>query len=76
MINIEREANLSGLHDKECNIMRLLAGSLRRTSRSRWRQHLLRAIVPGVDGDSASSTEIYALASALSRIARCGRISP
>src|SRR3970282_244189 len=69
LINIERESNLSGrLHDKG---MQIIAGFLR----SRFAQDKplsLSASIcceqsySGVDGDSASSTEIYALLSALS----------
>ena len=69
LINVEREANLSGrLHDKG---MQIIAGFLR----SRFAQDKplsLSASIcfeqsySGVDGDSASSTEIYALLSALS----------
>jgi lon-related putative ATP-dependent protease len=71
IINIEREAELSGrTHDKG---MQILAGYLR----SKYAQDkplTLTASVcfeqsySGVDGDSASSTEIYALLSALSGI--------
>ncbi len=69
LINIEREANLSGrLHDKGVHI---IAGYLR----SRFAQDKPLSLAAsicfeqsysGVDGDSASSTEIYALVSALS----------
>jgi len=69
LINIERESNLSGrLHDKG---MQIIAGFLR----SRFAQDKplsLSASIcfeqsySGVDGDSASSTEVYALLSALS----------
>ncbi len=69
LINIEREANLSGrFHDKGVHI---IAGYLR----SRFAQDKPLSLAAsicfeqsysGVDGDSASSTEIYALASALS----------
>src|SRR6266581_882434 len=69
LINIEREANLSGrFHDKGIHI---IAGYLR----SRFAQDKPLSLAAsicfeqsysGVDGDSASSTEIYALASALS----------
>jgi lon-related putative ATP-dependent protease len=71
IINIEREAELSGrTHDKG---MQILAGYLR----SKYAQDkplTLTASVcfeqsySGVDGDSASSTELYALLSALSGI--------
>ncbi|MDP9147121.1 MAG: AAA family ATPase [Acidobacteriota bacterium] len=69
LINIEREANLSGrFHDKGVHI---ISGFLR----SRFAQNSplsLSASIcfeqsySGVDGDSASSTEVYALLSALS----------
>jgi predicted ATP-dependent protease len=69
LINIEREANLSGrFHDKG---MHIIAGYLR----SRFAQDKPLSLAAsicfeqsysGVDGDSASSTEIYALVSALS----------
>src|SRR2546422_5980919 len=68
LINIERESNLSGrFHDKGEHI---IAGYLR----SRFAQGKPLSLAAsicfeqsysGVDGDSASSTEIYALASAL-----------
>lgn len=69
LINIEREANLSGrFHDKG---MQIIAGYLR----SRFAQDKPLSLAAsicfeqsysGVDGDSASATEIYALLSALS----------
>jgi predicted ATP-dependent protease len=69
LINIEREANLSGrFHDKGVHI---IAGYLR----SRFAQDKPLSLAAslcfeqsysGVDGDSASSTEVYALLSALS----------
>jgi ATP-dependent Lon protease len=69
LINIEREANLSGrFHDKGVHI---IAGFLR----SRFAQDKPLSLAAsicfeqsysGVDGDSASSTEVYALLSALS----------
>jgi predicted ATP-dependent protease len=69
LINIEREANLSGrFHDKGVHI---IAGYLR----SRFAQDKPLSLAAsicfeqsysGIDGDSASSTEIYALVSALS----------
>ena len=69
LINIEREANLSGrLHDKG---MQIIAGYLR-TQFAQDKPLSLAASIcfeqsyTGVDGDSASSTEIYALLSALS----------
>jgi ATP-dependent Lon protease len=71
LINIERESNLSGrLHDKGVHI---IAGYLR----SRFAQDKPLSLAAsicfeqsysGVDGDSASSTEIYALVSALSSL--------
>lgn len=69
LINIERESNLSGrFHDKGVHI---IAGYLRSTF-ARDKPLSLSASIcfeqsySGVDGDSASSTEIYALLSALS----------
>jgi predicted ATP-dependent protease len=69
LINIERESNLSGrIHDKG---MHIIAGFLR----SRFAQDKPLSLAAsicfeqsysGIDGDSASSTEIYALLSALS----------
>jgi predicted ATP-dependent protease len=71
LINIERESNLSGrLHDKG---MHIIAGYLR----SRFAQDKPLSLAAslcfeqsysGVDGDSASSTEVYALLSALSGV--------
>src|SRR5260221_8946276 len=71
LINIEREANLSGrFHDKGVHI---IAGFLR----SRFAQDKPLSLAAsicfeqsysGVDGDSASSTEVYALLSALSGV--------
>lgn len=69
LINIEREANLSGrFHDKGIHI---IAGYLRSQFAQDKPLSLAASICfeqsySGVDGDSASSTEIYALASALS----------
>jgi predicted ATP-dependent protease len=69
LINIEREANLSGrFHDKGVHI---IAGYLRSQFAQDKPLSLAASICfeqsySGVDGDSASSTEIYALASALS----------
>src|SRR5690242_4032325 len=69
LINIEREANLSGqLHDKG---MQIIAGYLRSQFAQDKPLSLAASICfeqsySGVDGDSASSTEIYALLSALS----------
>jgi len=69
LINIERESNLSGrFHDKGVHI---ISGFLR----SRFAQNKPLSLAAsicfeqsysGVDGDSASSTEVYALVSALS----------
>jgi predicted ATP-dependent protease len=69
LINVERESNLSGrIHDKG---MHIIAGFLR----SRFAQDKPLSLAAsicfeqsysGIDGDSASSTEIYALLSALS----------
>ncbi len=71
IINIEREADLSGpSHNKGVLI---LAGYLR-SKYSAHKQLLLSASIAfeqsysGVDGDSASSTEVYALLSSLSGI--------
>jgi predicted ATP-dependent protease len=69
LINIERESNLSGrLHDKGVHI---IAGYLRSKFAQDKPLSLAASICfeqsySGVDGDSASSTEIYALVSALS----------
>jgi ATP-dependent Lon protease len=69
LINIEREANLSGrFHDKGVHI---IAGFLRSCFAQDKPLSLTASICfeqsySGVDGDSASSTEIYALVSALS----------
>jgi ATP-dependent Lon protease len=69
LINIEREANLSGrFHDKG---MHIIAGYLRSQFAQDKPLSLAASICfeqsySGVDGDSASSTEIYALTSALS----------
>jgi predicted ATP-dependent protease len=69
LINIEREANLSGhLHDKG---MQIIAGYMRSQFAQDKPLSLAASICfeqsySGVDGDSASSTEIYALLSALS----------
>src|SRR5271170_4317325 len=71
IINIEREANLSGrFHDKGVHI---ISGYLRGLFAQDKPLSLAASICfeqsySGVDGDSASSTEIYALASALSGI--------
>jgi predicted ATP-dependent protease len=69
LINIEREANLSGrFHDKG---MQIIAGYLRNRFAQNKPLSLAASICfeqsySGVDGDSASITEIYALLSALS----------
>jgi ATP-dependent Lon protease len=69
LINVEREANLSGrLHDKG---MQIIAGYLRSKFAQDKPLSLAASICfeqsySGIDGDSASSTEIYALLSALS----------
>jgi ATP-dependent Lon protease len=69
LINIERESNLSGrFHDKGVHI---IAGYLRSLFAQNKPLSLAASICfeqsySGVDGDSASSTEIYALVSALS----------
>src|SRR6201993_968129 len=69
LINIERESNLSGrFHDKGVHI---IAGYLRSCFAKDKPLSLAASICfeqsySGVDGDSASSTEVYALLSALS----------
>jgi predicted ATP-dependent protease len=69
IINVERESNLSGrFHDKGVQI---ISGYLRRTFSQDKPLSLAASVCfeqsySGVDGDSASSTEIYALLSALS----------
>jgi ATP-dependent Lon protease len=71
VINIERESNLSGTsHDKGVLI---LSGYLRSTFAQRFPLALTASIAfeqsyGGVDGDSASSTEMYALLSSLSGV--------
>ena len=71
IINIERESNLSGrFHDKGVQI---IAGYMRRTFAQDKPLSLSASLCfeqsySGVDGDSASSTEVYALLSALSGI--------
>jgi ATP-dependent Lon protease len=71
LINVEREANLSGrLHDKGVQI---IAGYLRQRFAQDKPLSLAASICfeqsySGVDGDSASSTEVYALLSSLSGI--------
>jgi lon-related putative ATP-dependent protease len=71
LINVERESNLSGrFHDKG---MQIIAGYLR-TQFAQDKPLSLAASIcfeqsySGIDGDSASSTEIYALLSALSAL--------
>src|SRR2546422_8167245 len=69
LINVERESNLSGrFHDKG---MQIIAGYLRTRFAQDKPLSLAASICfeqsySGIDGDSASSTEIYALLSALS----------
>ncbi len=71
LINVEREANLSGrFHDKG---MQIIAGYMRAKFAQDKPLSLAASICfeqsyAGVDGDSASATEIYALLSALSRL--------
>jgi len=71
IINIEREANLSGrLHDKGVAI---LSGFLRERFAQAKPLSLAASVCfeqsyAGVDGDSASSTEIYALLSSLAEL--------
>jgi len=71
IINIERESNLSGrFHDKGVQI---ISGYMRRTFAQDKPLSLSASLCfeqsySGVDGDSASSTEVYALLSALSEI--------
>jgi lon-related putative ATP-dependent protease len=71
VINIEREAKLSGkIHDKGVLI---LSGYLGRTFAQHYPLNLAISITfeqsySGVDGDSASSTELYAILSSLSGI--------
>ena len=71
IINIEREAELSGpTHNKG---MLILAGYLRRVFAQERPLELSASIAfeqsySGVDGDSASSTEVYALLSSLSEV--------
>jgi predicted ATP-dependent protease len=68
LINIERESNLSGrFHDKGIQI---ISGFIRRTFAQDKPLSLSASLCfeqsySGVDGDSASSTEVYALLSAL-----------
>jgi ATP-dependent Lon protease len=72
IINIERESDLSGkTHNKG---MLILAGYLRLRFAQKYPLNLSASVAfeqsySGVDGDSASSTELYALCSALSGVA-------
>ncbi len=78
LINIEREANLSGrFHDKGVHI---ISGFLRTRFAQDTPLSLAASICfeqsySGVDGDSASSTEVYALLSALSGLPLCQDIA-
>jgi len=71
VINIEREAKLSGkTHDKGVLI---LSGYLGRTFAQKYPLSLSSSITfeqsySGIDGDSASSTELYAILSSLSEV--------
>jgi ATP-dependent Lon protease len=71
LINVEREADMSGrLHDKG---MQIIAGYLRKVFAQDKPLSLSASICfeqsySGVDGDSASSTEVYALLSALTEL--------
>jgi predicted ATP-dependent protease len=71
IINIERESNLSGrFHDKGVQI---ISGYIRRVFSQDKPLSLAASLCfeqsySGVDGDSASSTEIYALLSALAEL--------
>ena len=71
IINIEREANMSGnTHDKGVMI---LSGFMGRTFARKYPLSLAISITfeqsySGIDGDSASSTELYAILSSLSGI--------
>ena len=71
IINIEREAKLSGkTHDKGVLI---LSGYMGRTFAQRYPLNLSASITfeqsyGGIDGDSASSTELYAILSSLSGV--------
>ena len=77
IINMERESNLSGrFHDKGVQI---ISGYLRRTFAQDKPLSLSASVCfeqsySGVDGDSASSTEIYAILSALSEIPIAGTV--
>ncbi|MBI3783894.1 MAG: AAA family ATPase [Deltaproteobacteria bacterium] len=71
VVNVEREANLSGhTHDKG---MLILSGYLRRMYAQDFPLSLTASVCfeqsyAGIDGDSASSTELFALISALSGV--------
>jgi ATP-dependent Lon protease len=71
IINIERESNLSGrFHDKGVQI---ISGYIRQTFSQKMPLSLAASLCfeqsySGVDGDSASSTEIYALLSAITEL--------
>src|SRR6202044_3793851 len=71
IINIERESNLSGrFHDKGVHI---ISGYLRRMFAQDKPLSLSASVCfeqsySGVDGDSASATEVYALLSALAEV--------
>jgi len=71
IVNVEREARLSGhTHDKG---MLILTGYLRRTYTQDFPLGLTASVCfeqsySGIEGDSASSTELYALLSALSGV--------
>ncbi len=71
VINIERQAGLSGpTHDKGVNILTgFLRGCFaRRTPLTMSCSVTFEQSYGGIDGDSASSTEVYAILSALSKI--------
>ncbi|MCI0725015.1 MAG: AAA family ATPase, partial [Acidobacteria bacterium] len=71
IVNIEREANLSGcLHDKGIAILRgyLLQKFARSKPLSLAASICFEQSYSGVDGDSASSTEVYALLSSLAEL--------
>ena len=78
IINIERESKLSGnTHDKGVLI---LSGYLGRTFAQRYPLSLSISLTfeqsySGVDGDSASSTELYAILSSLSQVPICQGIA-
>ena len=71
MINVEREANMSGpIHTKGVLIISgFLAQNFAQNKPLSLNAHLaFEQSYGGVDGDSASSTELYAILSALSNI--------